>query len=101
MSTNFTDRSSHTNLWGRTWLLSCVAREDAHTSGNRIEEDMSPEEMRVMAYKIDPRGQGRMVTEKESEILAAYKRASRQLPLQDSYRGDEGNSTPSGAMEIP
>lgn len=55
------------------WPLSAVALADNHQSGNAFGGDISPEELRLIAYSTAPRGQGTTVSNNERELVANHR----------------------------
>lgn len=57
----------------RLWPLTTHARENP-ASGNLLDEEMSPEELRAHAYASAHRGQSRDVVDRENNIVSDFRR---------------------------
>lgn len=55
------------------WPLSAIGQRDNAELGNELEGDLSPEEVRVMAYSMAPRGMSADVTRQEAQLVAAHR----------------------------
>lgn len=54
------------------WPLSVIALKESVDQGNVLDGDWSPEELRVQAYQMAPRGMSTEVTQRESQLLAEH-----------------------------
>lgn len=54
------------------WPLSAIALPGNEQQGNSLTGDLSPEELRAMAYAQAPRGQSNDVTQRESRMVAEH-----------------------------
>lgn len=55
------------------WPLSVIGLDTDMQKGNALVGDMSPEELRVEAYRMAPRGMANEVTQRESQLVAEHK----------------------------
>lgn len=75
------------------WPLSAVANPDKPNSGNIVDADVSPEELRLMAYHIAPRGQSASAVQKEAALVAEHRAKANEA----TGRGNNSHSTTSNA----
>lgn len=55
------------------WPLSAIGMKDNAEQGNELTGDFSPEELRVLAYSMAPRGMSAEVTQRESQLVAEHR----------------------------
>lgn len=55
------------------WPLSVIGTKENAEKGNELTGEWSPEELRVLAYSIAPRGMSAEVTQREGQLIAEHR----------------------------